>query len=287
MYPGSTESLQRSAPAVTRSPRATAWGVVCGASGPVAVLAISLALLTGVAFAQPRLPADAPQFNITPTRVFIPAGQTNASLVVRNDGAEPLRFQITASGWSNDADGQLVLHATTDVVFFPMLFNVEPGQSRRIRIAVTARAIERELSYRLFIEQLPSRAGTQTAGVQMLMRASIPVFVQPPRMIAQATLDKAVIATGQLSFAVHNIGTVHVSIARVTVHAPRRDATQPPFESTLPGWYLLSGETRTYRVALPADVCRERPTLTIAATFADNADPLTIVEPIPAGACEP
>jgi fimbrial chaperone protein len=221
-----------------------------------------------------------PQFNITPTRLFIPKGQTSASLVLRNEGAEALRFQISAFGWSNDADGQIVLQPTGDVIFFPVLFAVEPGQTRRVRVAVTSKAIERELSYRLFIEQLPSRAEAQPAGVQMLMRASIPLFVQPPQLLARATLDAAAMASGTLSFAVRNVGTVHVSITRVTVQAGG-------FEAQLPGWYLLSGETRRYQVALPEEVCRQQPTVRIAVTFADNAQPLTIDQPFGAGDCAP
>jgi len=246
-------------------------------------------------------PAGAPQFNITPTRISIPAGQTSASLVLRNDGPEALRFQISASGWSNDADGQLVLRPTQDVVFFPILFGVEPGQSRRVRVAVTARAIERELSYRLFVEQLPSHRAAAMPGVQMLMRASIPIFVQPPAMIARAAIDHVAVAGGRLSFVVRNIGNVHISIAQVTVRGARvRDdgpgvrretgaKAPPPFESRLPGWYLLSGETRAYHVALPADLCRERGTLTISVKFADNAQPMTVDHPIGdgPGACGP
>jgi P pilus assembly chaperone PapD len=143
-----------------------------------------------------------PQFNITPTRLFIPKGQTSASLVLRNEGAEALRFQITAFAWSNDADGHLVLQPTTDVIFFPVLFAVDPGQTRRVRVAVTLKAIERELSYRLFVEQLPSRAEAQPSGVRMLMRASIPLFVQPPQLVVRAMVDEAKVAGGQLSFVV-------------------------------------------------------------------------------------
>jgi fimbrial chaperone protein len=207
--------------------------------------------------------------------------------VLRNEGPEALRFQVSAFAWSNDDEGQLVLHPTSDVVFFPVLFGVEPGQTRRVRVAVTERAIERELSYRIFVEQLPSRAGAQGPGVQMLMRASIPIFVQPPAMIARATLDHVATTDGRLTFVVRNIGNVHVSIAQVNVRAARRDPKMPPFDTQLPGWYLLSGETRAYHVTVPADVCHERPTLTIAVKFADNAQPLTIDQPIAEGACAP
>jgi fimbrial chaperone protein len=246
-------------------------------------LGSAVAVLLVLAQRELRAQQPAPQFNITPTRLFIPRGQTSASLVLRNEGAEPLRFQISAFGWSNDEEGHLQLHPTRDVVFFPVLFGVDPGQTRRVRVAVTERAVERELSYRLFVEQLPSRADARPAGVQMLMRASIPLFVQPPQLIARATIDRVEVKGGQLSFVVHSVGTVHVSIAKVVVTA----SSSPSYQSELPGWYLLSGESRTYRVALPATVCRDQATVRIAATFADNPTPLAVDQPVGAGDCAP
>jgi fimbrial chaperone protein len=228
-----------------------------------------------------------PQFNITPTRLFISKGQTSTSLMLRNDGGESLRFQVSAFAWSNDRDGQMVLKPTSDVVFFPVLFSVEPGQSRRVRVAVSERAIERELSYRLFVEQLPSRAAAQPPGVQMLMRASIPVFVRPPSMVARATLDEADVIGGRLSFVLRNTGTVHVSTTSITVRVPGGMGSRRPFETQLPGWYLLSGESRVYHVTLPAEVCEEHPLLTIAVTFADNKQPLILDYRVGPGDCAP
>jgi fimbrial chaperone protein len=227
-----------------------------------------------------------PQFNITPTRLFIARNQTSTSLMLRNDGGETLRFQVSAFAWSNDRDGQMVLNPTTDVVFFPMLFSVEPGQSRRVRVAVSARAIERELSYRLLVEQLPSRASVLPPGVQMLMRASIPVFVRPASMVARATLDEVDAIGGRLSFVLRNVGTVHVSTTQIAVRAPRGDGGKM-FETSLPGWYLLAGESRVYHVTLPADVCDEHPVLTIAVTFADNKQPLVLDHRVGQGDCAP
>jgi fimbrial chaperone protein len=293
-----TRTSRHSALSVPRGLRAAATGSIYVASVSVAVFAIFLGRLIhaqtrpGTPGSPPAGPvagpvAGAPQFNITPTRLFIPAKQTSTSLVLRNEGPEALRFQVSAFAWSNDAEGQLVLQPTRDVVFFPVLFGVEPGQTRRVRVAVTERAIERELSYRIFVEQLPSHAAAQGPGVQMLMRASIPVFVQPPTMIARATLEHVATTGGRLSFVVRNIGNVHVSIAQVSVRAARRDPQAPSFDAQLSGWYLLSGEARAYHVTLPPDLCRERPTLTIAVKFADNAQPLTIDQAIADGACAP
>jgi fimbrial chaperone protein len=226
-----------------------------------------------------------PTFNIMPTRIVIKGRETTASLLLRNDSKQTVRFQVTAFQWSNDRDSQIVLKPTTDLVFFPTLFTVEPGQSRRLRVAASQRAVERELTYRLLIEQLPSHAEAQPTGVQMLMRASVPVFVQPPTLVARAAIEHTEIADGRVSFDVRNLGTTHVMIVQADVRGVPA-AGQAPYTQRLPGWYLLSGETRTYHVTLPPEVCRAQQKLTISITFDGKPQQtLTAEQPITAETC--
>jgi fimbrial chaperone protein len=224
---------------------------------------------------------DRSSLNIMPTRVVIKPRETSASLMLRNDSSQSVRFQVTAFAWSNDANGQIVLKPTTDLVFFPTLLTIEPGESRRVRVAASQRAVERELAYRLMIEQLPSRAEAPSGGgVQMLMRASVPVFVQAQPMVARAVIEGTRIAKGEAVFDVRNVGTTHVMIVQAEV----RGTTS--FAQRLPGWYLLSGETRTYRVALPEEVCRAQEKLTIAVSFDGNPrQTMTAEQDIMPGAC--
>jgi fimbrial chaperone protein len=254
-------------------------------------LGLALIVTSGAVGAEP----SAPTFNLMPTRLVIKPRETTASLLLRNESPQLVRFQVSAFGWSNDTNGQIVLEPTTELVFFPTVFSVEPGASRRVRVATSQKAIERELSYRLVIEQLPTRTEAQPTGVQMLMRASVPVFVQPANLVARAAIEHAAIADGQVSFDVRNVGTTFVMITQAEVRGTSggtsndtRNGTsgQIPFLQRMPGWYLLSGETRTYRVALPAEVCRAQERLTIAVTF-DGKPPQTLTadQPVSTEAC--
>ncbi len=151
------------------------------------------------------------------------------------------------------------LDPTKDVVFFPALFSIAPGQTRRVRVATSERATTHERAYRLIVEQLPSRAGPRVeGGVEMLTRLNVPLFLEPGTRVAQATLDHLALRDGALTFDVHNTGTVHVRLGEVVVKGLSREGA-PAHEQRVPGWYLLPGETRLYQLPLePAHLPRAR-----------------------------
>ena len=78
--------------------------------------------------------------------------------------------QVSAFSWDQDIHGGIVLSPTRDVVFFPMMLTLAPGEQRRIRVGSTVPAVE--------ISARPQRAertwrwsrGASSAG----HRASIP-----------------------------------------------------------------------------------------------------------------
>lgn len=125
------------------------------------------------------------RFNVTPTRLVLRPNETSTSLVLKNESAEALRFQVTAFAWTNAIDGEMRLEPTKDVVFFPALFAIAPGQTRRVRVATAERAAMHERAYRLIVEQLPSRAGPRIeSGVEMLTRLNVPLFLEPATRVA-------------------------------------------------------------------------------------------------------
>jgi fimbrial chaperone protein len=160
------------------------------------------------------------------------------------------------------------LEPTKDVVFYPALFSIAPGQTRRVRVATSERATTRERAYRLIVEQLPSRAGPRAdGGVEMLTRLNVPLFLEPGTRVAQATLDHVGPRGGALTFDVHNTGTVHVRLDGLVVKGLSREGTTT-HEQRVDGWYLLPGETRLYRLPLDADVCRALASVVVMTTIA-------------------
>jgi fimbrial chaperone protein len=209
-----------------------------------------------------------PRFNVTPTLLVLRPNETSTSLLLKNESTQPIRFQVSAFSWSNELDGQMKLETTKEVVFFPSLFSIGPGQTRRVRVATNERATTYERTYRLILEQLPSRADTpQQPGVEMLTRLNVPLFLQPGSRVVQVTLDHIALKNGALTFDTHNTGTVHVRPEQFIVRGISSIGGQV-FEQRVAGWYLLPGETRLYQVPLDPDVCRSLASVMVTATLA-------------------
>jgi fimbrial chaperone protein len=247
-----------------------------GVAMAVSTLAPAAALITAAAL-----------INIAPTKLVLTRGVTSTSTQLRNDSDAQVRFQVSAVRWANKPSGEMDLAPTDDLIFFPSLFAIEPHQSRRLRVASSVRATERELAYRVLIEQLPDADRQPGQGVQMLVRASVPVFIQPPTLIARATLDSLALANGVATFSVHNSGTIHLMLREAIVRGRLANGSESP-EQRVTGWYLLPGDTRQFRVPIEPAPCRGWTGLSVTVQFSEALTaPLTERVAVPTGACGP
>lgn len=156
-------------------------------------------------------PAGAAAFSVDPTLIRLSTRSSSRLLLVRNESDQAVRLQLSAFAWAQSVDGEMQLQPTEDLIFFPALLTLEPGQERRVRVGTTAIFGTVEKSYRLFLEELPPepRGGDQGAAVHVLTKMGIPVFLLPPVSRAQATLRDMGLTGGTLTFQLANGGTVH------------------------------------------------------------------------------
>src|SRR5438093_1269442 len=157
--------------------------------------------------------AAASAFKVTPVRVTF-SGPSSTLLTLRNDSDEPLRFQISAFAWSQDAKGGIQLGSTDDITFFPVLLTLKPGEERKVRVATTVAAKDVEKTYRIFFEELPPLETPKTSGAQVriLTKMGIPIFVSPANGNAEASIDSLKLEKGTLAFDVRNSGNVHFAL---------------------------------------------------------------------------
>src|SRR5262245_59654011 len=137
MLRGSRRSQPRAAHALLPA----ASGLVRLAA-PTAGLAL-VAVLTGSAAAQAT-------FTISRVQVFLSPAVKSEVLTLANVSAAPLRFQLNVFAWDQSPQGEMVLTPTRDIVFFPPLLTLAPGEQRNIRVGTATPPGSSEKTFRLF-----------------------------------------------------------------------------------------------------------------------------------------
>jgi fimbrial chaperone protein len=202
--------------------------------------------------------ASASKFQVNPIRVFLSPKKSSDLLNVRNESNEALRFQLSVYGWKQSSNGEELLSSTDDIVFFPSLLSLAPGEERKVRIGTVATRTAVEKSYRLFVEELPAqkREAPELDQVLVLTRLGIPIFVQPEKLVSGQRIEDIAVRKGVLSFTLSNTGKTHVLPQKILVkgYAATGEAF---FERELPSWYVLAGGSRVYRLDLPNEYCEK------------------------------
>jgi fimbrial chaperone protein len=201
---------------------------------------------------------SASAYKVTPVRVTF-SGPSSTLLTLRNESDQPLRFQISSYTWTQDPKGVVQLGPTDDIVFFPALLSLNPGEERKVRVAATVAAKDVEKTYRIFFEELPpldTKNGNSGAQVRILTKMGVPIFVTPAKGYAEAAVQGMGMTKGDLSFEVRNRGNVHFGLQGVKVRGIGSNG-QTLFERELDGWYVLAGSPRTYTVEVPTGVCSQ------------------------------
>jgi fimbrial chaperone protein len=245
-----------------------------------AILAVAAAALAGTGA------AEAANFSVNPTQIYLTRTTASALLTLRNDSQETLRFQLTAFAWSQSRSGEMTLEPTGEVVFFPALLTLKPGEERRVRVGTAQQAQATERTYRLFVEELPPLETTAGgAAVRVLTRMGIPIFVQPPDGAPRITLDGLAVHEGRLQFTVANGGSVHAVPSSIVARASDAGGAVL-FERSVAGWYVLAGGRRDFEVELPADACGRASSYAVHVTFEESTISSTVAAP-PGGCSAP
>jgi fimbrial chaperone protein len=231
-------------------------------------------------------------FTVTPVRVFLGRGTSTALLNVKNDSGEPIRFQISLQAWNQAPDGEMQLSNTSDLVFFPKLMELKPGEEKKVRIGSNIKApVATERSYRIFFEELPPSQVMTTpqeqqaaAQVRVLTKMGVPIFIQPASTLLKADLTSFRVAPGALSFEVRNMGNSFFMVTAATIKGFSGTGAET-FARTRDGWYVLAGGMRRFDFEVPAEACAgtERIRVEVSSSLTDErGEPLPLVEEVPA-----
>ena len=234
----------------------------------------------------PASEARAASLSVNPTQIRLSAQSPSALLTIKNEGRSATRVQVTVHDWTQRLDGEMDLKPTTDVVFFPSMLTLEPGQARTIRVGTTAAIAATERSYRIFIEEIPTPAALETQGstVRMYTRLGIPIFLSPRDAKARPGLTAMKLEAGTLNFRLENTGTSHFVPDSVVVrgYGARGEAA---FNRQLTAWYVLAGSARQFTVPFDSTNCGHLRSLVVEATVGDAVIKEELATP--RGTCRP
>ena len=240
-------------------------------------------LVTVVALLSP-VAASASSYIVNPTRVYLNANASSGLLTLKNESDQPLRMQVKAHQWAQGLDGEIQLSPTDDLIVFPALLTLKPGEERRIRVATAVPFGAVEKTYRIYVEELPPTTVEKSEGasVKILTRMGVPVFVQPAKPQAAAVVRDLRLSHGRVTFQLANTGNSHFLPSSVVVRGFTASGVSVA-DWPANGWYVLAGTARSFSMALDAPACGRVGSLLVEVTVGETVlkSPLTT----PGGAC--
>lgn len=209
----------------------------------------SPALFAALAFAF-IADAAASGLQVAPTGLEFTGDAAAQALWLTNTGDAELRAQVRVFDWTQ-ADGEDRLAPTQALVASPPMVVLAPGQRQLVRVirAGSGTAAGHEHAYRLLVDELPQ--ATQPAGVQYVLRYSVPVFIEPGADAAPAATSLAWSARldgAVLVLEAGNRAARRAQVAGVELLAP--DAAPLELVPGLLG-YVLGGSTMRWSVDAP------------------------------------
>ncbi|MEH2244836.1 MAG: fimbria/pilus periplasmic chaperone [Nostoc sp.] len=208
--------------------------------------------------------AGASTFGVFPIQVSFSSKVSSQVLTVRNNSNETLRFQLHTYIWKQNAKGEMQLDTTEDIVAFPGLFSLKPGQQRLVRVGTLTPVSSIEKTYRIFIEELPPEAkpNQQMNGIRILTKIGIPIFIQPSNQVLEGGVENIVISKNQINFQIKNRGNVHLIAQKIRVKG-LGEADKSIFDRQRNGWYVLAGSSQPYDMKISQQECSKTRTLVI------------------------
>ncbi|HZR34386.1 MAG TPA: molecular chaperone [Nevskia sp.] len=210
-------------------------------------LALPLAALLAGA-----LPAHAASLQVSPVTLSFQPGQPALGLTLRNSGDAPLTGQVRVFSWTQNGKDDVLEPVQALVASPPMVLIPQQGE-QLVRVVRTDRKpADRELTYRLLIDELPPPQGTAstgevTGGVNFRLRYSLPVFVPMPGAPGEPKLGwRLQQHDGAWYLAASNQGGSHAQLSSVKLLGAGGESFE--VSAGLLG-YALAGSGREWRLA--------------------------------------
>jgi len=189
-------------------------------------------------------------FEVNPIRIDLSAHARSAALSVRNSGADPVVVQASIVSWTQE-HRQDVYTPTKEILITPPIATIQPGAEQIVRLGMRrAPDAVKELAYRVFLQEVPPPPKPGFQGLQVALRLSLPVFVQPREGKAKATLVWNLELQGDdtLHLQLDNKGTGHIQVSEVALFQPGQEKAVASQSSLV---YVLAGQSHSWMLKAP------------------------------------
>jgi fimbrial chaperone protein len=247
---------------------------------------VAAAAVLGLGLLRPEV-ARPGNLQVSPVLIELSPQTPTALLTLRNDSPDRIRYEVQARAWRQSPQGEMILDPTTDVIFFPALLTLAPGEQRNVRVGTAAGVTpgEVERSYRIFVEELPPAVRPADATkVRVLTRVGIPVFLEPPKPAPRPEVTGMALAGEKLSFQIRNGGNVRAKPLAVRIVA-RGGRGEILSDKGIDVWYVLARGERLLDVVLPKERCAEARAVAVEVTLEGGS--IRGELPAPRGVCAP
>ena len=225
---------------------------------PVSPRALRAAILALAALA--TCAAHGAMFGVSPIRIDLTPETRTAVINVSNDDTRKLYFQAKLVEWTQSPDGKDHYAESKDLVFFPPIFTIEPGEKRIVRVGSKGPVMPAHRAYRLFIEELPDPNAKAVGGSQVAVRMRFGVPIVMGKGEARPVVVEAVPGAGNVKAKIRNEGDRLVRFDEVTLSAAGRVVGNSA------GWYVFPGVTREFVVPVDPQACPVSGELELRAT---------------------
>lgn len=210
--------------------------------------AIGTASLCTAAVVVPGL-ATAADWEIDPVRIELTQSQPTAAITLKNTSDQPTSMQVDVVAWSQ-VDGKDVYTPSRELLVSPPIVTIPPKGEQVIRAALRRPAdANRELSYRIHLQELPPAPKPGFMGVNVAMRVGLPVFVESlkgkptPKMV----WNVQPMPGNQLKVSLQNQGTAHVQVTDFSLYLP---GGSQAVASELGSTYIMAGQSHEWLMAM-------------------------------------
>ena len=190
-------------------------------------------------------------FNVSPVKITLSKNSSTAIITVSNSGNSDTTIQLQTMRWIQDGEGDR-LQPTREIIATPQIFAIKAGATQLIRVGlVTKPDPVNEIAYRLVLDEIPSPPEPGFKGLQVALKISLPIFVQPLSKSAPE-LDFSWVQTQEkkIRVSIVNHGSAHAQIFRIKISDESDEKSV--FFNQEKSLYILPGQSRYLEFA-PTD----------------------------------